>query len=97
MHDSDDEKRGARAAPVHAVIDRIEDKGVAVLLVGDDEKMQIDLPAELLPKGAKEGDHLRITIALDGAARTAAADRVKKLQEQLTQAGGAQAQKDFKL
>ncbi|HEY0404689.1 MAG TPA: DUF3006 domain-containing protein [Pyrinomonadaceae bacterium] len=83
--------------PITAVIDRIEDGGVAVLLIDDDAKTQIDLPVALLPEGASDGDHLKITITQERAAREAATERVRKLQEQLTQNSGAQEQKDFKL
>jgi hypothetical protein len=51
----------------------------------------------LLPEGASDGDHLRISISIDKESRDAAASRVKSLQDKLAQAGGAQDQKDFKL
>jgi len=41
-----------------AVIDRFEGN-LVVLLVGDDER-RIDVPRQLLPKGAKEGDWLQV-------------------------------------
>lgn len=92
-----DEKKRAKARPIHAVIDRIEDGGVAVLLLDDDKKTQVDFPASLLPDGSSDGDHLRITISRDAPLRAAAEERVKKLQERLTRAGGDEEQKDFKL
>jgi acylphosphatase len=97
MADSDNSGKRAQSRQLHAAIDRIEDGKVAVLLVGDDEKTQVDVPLSLLPEGASDGDHLRITISLDKESRDAAADRVKKLQDKLTQTSGAQDQKDFKL
>ncbi|HEX8492747.1 MAG TPA: DUF3006 domain-containing protein [Pyrinomonadaceae bacterium] len=97
MPKADDDKKRAKAKPIQAVIDRIEDGEVAVLLVDDDEKTQIDFPLRLLPEGASDGDHLRITITRERELRAAAEDRIKKLQERLTQSGGAQEQKDFKL
>lgn len=97
MADSDDQDKCAASKQLHAAIDRIEDGGMAVLLVGDDEKTQIDLPLALLPDGATDGDNLVINISIDKAARDAVASRVKKLQDELTQAGGAQGQKEFKL
>jgi len=97
MADSDDQDKRATSKQLHAAIDRIEDGGMAVVLLGDDEKTQIDLPLALLPDGATEGDHLTINISIDKAARAAVASRVKKLQDELTKAGGAQGQKDFKL
>lgn len=97
MAESDEQKKAASSKQLHAAIDRIEDAEMAVLFVGDDEKTQIDIPLRLLPEGARGGDHLRITISIDKASRDAAAGRVRSLQEKLTQAGGAQDQKDFKL
>jgi len=90
-------KQTSRDHQMHAVIDRIEDNGMAVVLLGDDEKQQIDLPVAFLPDGASDGDHLRISIALDKQARAAAEDNVKKLQDELTERSGTQNQKDFKL
>lgn len=97
MSETDEPKKGARGELIHAVIDRIEDGGMAVLLVGDDEKTQIDVPVSLLPEGASDGDHLRISITRESASRATAAERIKKLQEQLSQESGKQEQKDFKL
>lgn len=97
MAESDDQSKGAASRQFHAAIDRIEDNKIAVLLIGDDEKTQVDVPLSLLPDGAGDGDHLRITISIDKQSRDAATSRVKKLQDKLTQASGAEDQKDFKL
>ncbi|HYO91942.1 MAG TPA: DUF3006 domain-containing protein [Pyrinomonadaceae bacterium] len=97
MPKTDDKKRRAKAQSIQAVIDRIEDGDVAVLMVDDDEKTQIDFPLRLLPEGASDGDYLRINITRERGLRSAAEDRIKKLQERLTEAGGAKEQKDFKL
>jgi len=91
------EKKSAASRQIRAAIDQIEDGGMAVLSVGDDEKTKIDIPVSLLPEGASDGDHLRITISIDKESREASASRVKKLQDKLAQAGGAEDQKDFKL
>ncbi|HKQ99778.1 MAG TPA: DUF3006 domain-containing protein [Pyrinomonadaceae bacterium] len=80
-----------------AEIDRIEDDKMAVLLIGDDGKTQLDVPLELLPEGACGGDHLRITISIDKGSRDEAAGRVKKLQDKLAESDGAGGQKDYKL
>lgn len=48
---------------INAVIDRIEGKR-AVLFLGD-ETESITFPRAYLPSGAKEGDHLTVTIAID--------------------------------
>ena len=96
---------------VRAVVDRIEDGDTAVLSLDDGQQSQLDLPLAQLPDGTTDGDHLRLIYALDPntkqrtlkkvtrdkRAREAAADRVRRLQEQLEQLGGAQGKKDFKL
>ena len=88
-----DEKKSKRA---RAVIDRIEDGGTAVVLVGEDER-KVELPAALLPEGAESGSHLVINVSLDEAARAEAEGRVKALQEKLERRGGGEGQKSFKL
>jgi hypothetical protein len=97
MADRDDQPKRAASKQIRAQINRIEDNDVAVLMVGDDAKTQLDVPLALLPEGAGEGDHLRINISLDKESKDAAADRVKKMQDKLAQAGGSEGQKDFKL
>jgi hypothetical protein len=97
MAEGDNQSKRAASRQLHAAIDRIEDNEMAVLFFGDDEKTQVDVPLSLLPEGASDGDHLRITISIDKESRAAAASRVRKLQDKLEQASGAQDQKDFKL
>src|ERR1041384_3452794 len=97
MAEGDEQKSAASSTQIHAAIDRIEDGGMAVLLVGDDEKTQIDIPLSLLPEGASDGDHLRITVSIDKQSRDRAASRVKALQDKLAQKSGTEEQKDFKL
>ncbi len=98
MPKADEQPQHAAASkPIHAVIDRIEDGGMAVVVAGDDEKTKIEIPVSLLPEGASDGDHLRISIALDKGSRAAAETRTRSLQDQLTQQSGTQDQKDFKL
>lgn len=97
MAEKDEQSKRAASRQTRAAIDRIEDNEMAVLLVGDDQKTQLDVPVALLPEGAKGGDHLRITISLDKASSDETAARVKKLQDKLARAGGAEEQKDFKL
>lgn len=97
MADSKDKPKRAASKQTRAEIDRIEDNKMAVLLVGKDGKTQLDVPLALLPEGASDGDHLRITISIDDESRADTASSVKKLQDKLAQAGGAQDQKDFKL
>lgn len=78
-----DEKKDARSREFRAVIDRIEDEGMAVILIGDDEEAQFDLPASFLPAEATDGDHLKITIKLDKQSRDSMADKIRSLQEEL--------------
>ena len=91
-----DERPKRMTKQLRAEIDRIEDGGVAVLMVGD-AKTQVDVPASLLPEGAAEGDHLRISITLDKESRDAASSRVKRMQDKLAARGSAEDEKDFKL
>ena len=93
----DNQEKGASAAGIHAVIDRIEDNDMAVILLGDDEKKRIDLPVAFLPEGASDGDHLRINITLDKDSRRAAEEKVKNLQDELEKRSGTKGQKNFKL
>ncbi|HJU56509.1 MAG TPA: DUF3006 domain-containing protein [Pyrinomonadaceae bacterium] len=97
MADADEQPKRAASRQIRAEIDRIEDNDVAVLMVGDDGKTQWDVPVSLLPEGAADGDHLRITITLDKESRESASGRVKRLQDKLAAKGGAQDEKDFKL
>ena len=90
---SDEKEKSKRT---RAVIDRIEDGGTAVVLVGEDEH-KVELPASLLPEGADAGSHLVINVALDEASRKESEDRVKALQEKLEKRGGGEGQKSFKL
>lgn len=83
MSEKDSGERAARTTTIHGVIDRIEDNEMAVILLGDDEAAQIDLPVSLLPQGATDGDHLRLTITLDEESRARAEDRIRQLQEEL--------------
>ena len=73
-----------------AVVDRVEDGGTAVVHVGEDEAVEVDLPLSMLPEGAEGGSHLVITVKLDDAARASAEDRIKALQERLERRGKEQ-------
>lgn len=92
-----DEERGGGSKRSRGVIDRIEEGGNAVVLVGEDESVKVELPVALLPEGATDGDHLTITVRLDAESRAEAEERVKALQEKLEKRGGAEGKKDFKL
>ena len=97
MADRKDKSKNTASRQIQAEIDRIEDDKIAVLLIGDKGKTQLDVPLALLPEGASDGDHLRITISIDRESRAASASRVKKLQDKLVQTSGVKDQKDFKL
>ena len=92
---TDDRKK--ESDTIHAVIDRIEDHRRAVILLGDDEKEQVDFPTAFLPAGAGDGDHLRITITIDEESRAAAEDEIRRLQGELEARSGTKGQKNFKL
>jgi hypothetical protein len=65
-----------------ATIDRIEGK-LAVLLIGDDGSIKLNVPLILLPEGAKEGDILYININKDEKETEEAKKRVTSLTEDL--------------
>jgi len=65
-----------------AALDRFED-GWAVLLLVEDESVEFELPACMLPCGCREGDILDIAITRDVEATRAAAERVSGLIERL--------------
>jgi hypothetical protein len=103
----------ADSLEVPAVVDRIEDGEVAVLVLDDEAKSQLDVPRARLPEDANsDGDHLLLKFDVDAksgergalksikaapAARAAAADRITKMQERLARMSGADDKKDFKL
>jgi hypothetical protein len=115
-HDGDrkgDEKKGGREddlprVELRAVVDRVEDGGVAVLSI-EGHKPTLDVPLARLPEGTADGDHLRLTFdgepgartltkaSLDRAARASAEDRVKQMQDRLEKLSGTADKKDFKL
>jgi DUF3006 family protein len=92
-----EEDKHTASKRTRGVVDRVEDGGLAVVHLGDDESIRVELPASLLPTGAEEGSHLVITVALDEDSRKASEERVKALQEKLEKRGGGEEQKSFKL
>ena len=105
-------RKKSGSVEVRAVVDRIEDGDIAVLSLDDETKSQLDVPRARLPKNANsDGDHLLLRFDVDTesgkrtlksikaahAARRAAEDRIKKMQERLTRMSGAEDKKDFKL
>ena len=83
----DDSEKSGKSKRTRAVIDRMEDGRKAVVQLGDGEGGPFDLPAELLPDGASDGDHLVITVRVEGESRAAAEDRIRALQERLEKRG----------
>jgi hypothetical protein len=77
-----------------AVIDRIEDDRLAVLLVGQDER-ELLVPLDRLPAGARAGNWLRVQLdqdrlidaELDEAQTRAAAERIQDKLALLRQRG----------
>jgi hypothetical protein len=98
----------AQSVEVRAVVDRVEDGGVAVVSL-EGRKSTLDVPLAHLPEGTSDGDHLRLTFdgepgartltkaSLDRKARASAEDRVKQMQERLEKMSGTEGKKDFKL
>jgi len=71
-----------RRERMKATIDRIEG-GIAVLILREDESVQVNLPASLLPPGSREGDILEIGIERDSAGTTEAKERLSGRIERL--------------
>lgn len=105
-------EENAESVEVRAVVDRIEDGDIAVLVIEDEAKSQLDVPRARLPNDANsDGDHLLLKFDVDAesgerklksikaapAARASAEDRIKKMQERLARMSGADDKKDFKL
>ena len=57
----DDEPKTRRTFEIRAALDRVEDGRMAVLLLEDDGKSQLDLPVSRLPEGSTGGDHFVLT------------------------------------
>ncbi|MGH9943176.1 MAG: DUF3006 domain-containing protein [Pyrinomonadaceae bacterium] len=112
MADAKGTRKRARSEKVSAVIDRVEDGDIAVVMLDDEAQSQLDLHISHLPEGTRdEGAHLLLTFEINPAdetrklkkiepapARRAQAEsRVKNLHERLERLSGAQGKKDFKL
>ena len=77
------------SSTMKAVIDRIEGK-LAVLLMGEDGSIKVNIPLILLPEGCREGDVLDIEIRKDENATIEAKNRSKNLIEKLRRKGQAE-------
>jgi hypothetical protein len=74
----------------HAYVDRIEN-GIAVLLLGEEEKDRLSLPRRYLPEGAREGQALILTLAIDAeGTKTARAETQSLIDDLLKRSQGEQ-------
>lgn len=64
-----------------AVIDKFEGN-LGVVLFGDDE-VKVNIPKKLLPKGAKEGSWLKVSIDIDKAGTKKQEEKIKGMLEKL--------------
>ena len=60
---------------MRCTLDRVTE-GIAVLIPVDDPRLEITIPAGLLPAGCSEGDILNIRLSRDPAATAAARERI---------------------
>lgn len=67
-----------------AVIDRLEED-IAVIVLDDDDGVKFNLPVKYLPDGARDGDHLQVTFAMDRQSRDAQKQKVADLLKSLTE------------
>ncbi|MCP9495216.1 MAG: DUF3006 domain-containing protein [Pyrinomonadaceae bacterium MAG19_C2-C3] len=82
--ESESPESGKTSVTLRAVVDRIEDGDIAVLMIdADNTQTQLDIPRALLPSETEEGAHLRITIKLDGESRADTTARIRSLREKL--------------
>lgn len=66
---------------MRAVIDRFEGS-YAIVLFGDRE-IEVDIPSDLLPKGAKEGDILKVNFDIDQSTTDAQREKIESLLHKL--------------
>lgn len=71
-----------------AFLDRFED-GKAILLLGDDQRRTIILPAELMPSEAREGSYLVISIRFDPELTAKSREEVERSIQKLRRGHGA--------
>lgn len=60
------------------IIDRIEGD-LAVLVLYEDDRVKFNFPIKYLPEGAKEGDHLQMSFAMDEVSRDTEKKRIDTL------------------
>ena len=71
-------KKRERAARLKVFIDRIEGD-LAVIVVYDDDQIKFNLPVKYLPEGARGGDHLLLSFAMDRKSRDEELALIKEL------------------
>lgn len=64
------------------IIDRIEGD-LAVLVLSDDDGVKFNVPVALLPDGAKDGDHLKMSFVRDDASKESEKKRIENLLAEL--------------
>ena len=67
---------------MRAYVDKLEG-GKAELRLGEDEDVMVVVPVEELPRGVAEGDVLKLTFAIDAAARKADAAALEEQRRRL--------------
>src|SRR5262249_42129415 len=75
--------RGGRTVKLSLSIDRFEGDKMDLAVLLSDDGDPIHVPKKLLPKGAKAGDVLAVTIERDEAATRAVASKTKAAQDDL--------------
>jgi hypothetical protein len=74
---------GKQSSVIPAFVDRIEND-IAVILLSDAPEIHFNLPLQYLPPNITEGDHLKLTFALDAESKEATRYRIAALQAELS-------------
>ena len=64
-------------------VDKLEDNGMAVLLLYPEGKRPFDVPLELLPEGARAGDVFEVRFVRDDRETERMADENRRLLDEL--------------
>lgn len=65
-------------------IDRFEGEGKSIaVLISDEGEITLNVPKELLPKGSKPGDVIRLSLEKDQTATETVAQATRKVQDSL--------------
>jgi len=68
---------------IKGFVDRIEET-TAVVLLGDDESVKVNIPVSWLPKGIKEGTVINFGVSVDEDAINAGKGRVQSLLDSMS-------------